>query len=100
MTLDFGAHLLLACSSNWYEENPAQAYILGTAAWSFGTHSLEKIFDHQKSQTQMPTGAEHISRMTEGSKVQTLRNCKEHFLRGDHCQLQPVVGCGKVYLTR
>lgn len=62
---------VVACSSNWSEEKClAQAYIPGTGAYSFVTHSLRKI--RRFSQTQMPTGAEHITKMDEGTQVWTL----------------------------
>lgn len=51
-------------------------------AWSFVPHSLKKTFYNQKSQTQMPAGAEHITKMTEGKQIWTLGDCKEHVLRG------------------
>lgn len=81
MALDFEAHLLLACSVPALRRRAWPRLTSLAGAWSFVPHSLKETFYHQKSQTQMPAGAEHITKMTEG-KIWTLGDCKEHVLRG------------------
>ena len=61
--LDFGPVWCRPRDLAWFEEKClARAYILGTRAWVFVTHSLKKTFYHQRSQTQVLIRAEHITK--------------------------------------